>query len=154
MKRVFLGGTCVDSTWRSEIKPLLEKAGLSYFDPVLPNPEDWDDAAKEKEKEERENCDFCVYVITPKMKGVYSIAEAVDDSNKRSEKIIFIVLKEDDDFTFYDDELSSLESVGDLIVNNGGFYANNLEAAVLFMYQSQNISIENINSNWPWKQTI
>lgn len=34
------------------------------------------------------------------MTGVYSIAEVVDDSNKRPEKTIFTILKEYDDTKF------------------------------------------------------
>ena len=40
----------------------------------------------EEEIKQRAECDFCLYVITPKMTGVYSIAEVVDDSNKRPEQ--------------------------------------------------------------------
>ena len=36
--RVFLGGTCGGSTWRNQIIPMLEKAGINYFDPVV---SDW-----------------------------------------------------------------------------------------------------------------
>lgn len=30
--KVFLGGTCNNSTWREELKPLLK---IDYFDPVV-----------------------------------------------------------------------------------------------------------------------
>ena len=35
MKKVFLGGTCNESTWRNELIPLLENAGVEYFNPVV-----------------------------------------------------------------------------------------------------------------------
>lgn len=38
MNRVFLGGTCADTTWRSELIPLLEDKKIEYFNPVV---EDW-----------------------------------------------------------------------------------------------------------------
>ena len=36
--RVFLGGTCANTTWRNELIPLLEKMGIDYFNPVV---DDW-----------------------------------------------------------------------------------------------------------------
>ena len=41
---------------------------------------------------ERETADFVLYGITNYIKGVYSIAEVVDDSNKRPGKTIFLNL--------------------------------------------------------------
>lgn len=144
-KRVFLGGTCNDSKWRDEVIPLLEKSGLDYFNPVVGEDEDWDEAAQQREKEERRDCDFCLYGITPEMTGVYSIAEAVDDSNKRPQKVILCALREYNDLSFDEGQWMSIEAVGELVTNNGGHFCTNLEAAVLFMYQSNNISIESIN---------
>ena len=50
----------------------------------------------EEELKQREECDFVLYVITPKMTGVYSIAEVVDDSNKRREKTLFYFMEKDE----------------------------------------------------------
>ena len=84
--KVFLGGTCNESTWRNDLIKLLK---IDYFNPVV---DDWNEEAYQEELRQREICDFCLYVITPKMTGVYSIAEVVDDSNKRPEKTIFCYL--------------------------------------------------------------
>ena len=83
-KKVFLGGTCNQSTWRKHLIPLLE---IDYFNPVV---EVWNDGAYQKELDERANCDYCLYVITTKMKGVYSIAEVIDDSNNDQKKLYFV----------------------------------------------------------------
>src|SRR5687768_12798989 len=80
---IFLGGTCNGSNWRDQLKPLLT---IEYFDPVVT---DWNEEAQKREIEKRETCDLVLYVITPRMTGVYSIAEAIDDSNKRPEKTLF-----------------------------------------------------------------
>ena len=77
MKKVFLGGTLGDSTWRKKLIPRLE---IDYFDPVVG---DWTPECQEEEIKQRQNCEFVLYVISPYMQGVYSIAEVVDDSNKR-----------------------------------------------------------------------
>ena len=60
--KVFLGGTCAGWKWRDELQPLLK---CDYYNPNG---------------------------ITNGIKGVYSIAEVVDDSNKRPEKTIFLNL--------------------------------------------------------------
>lgn len=112
--RVFLGGTCNESTWRDELIPRLL---IEYFNPVVDN---WDETAYKRELMERETCDYCLYVITPKMTGVYSIAEAVDDSNKRPKKTIFCIRPTDGSERFSTSQLRSLEKVGQMIENNGG----------------------------------
>ena len=113
--RVFLGGTCNNSTWREELIPMLK---IDYFNPVV---EDWDDNAQKREIFERQICDFVLYVITSEMAGVYSIAEVVDDSNKRPEKTLFCVLM--DGFT--EGQMRSLLSVARMVEENGGnvFYS-------------------------------
>lgn len=65
--KVFLGGTCAGWKWRDELQPLLK---CDYYNPIVKN----------------------LYGITNGIKGVYSIAEVVDDSNKRPEKTIFLNL--------------------------------------------------------------
>lgn len=121
MKKVFLGGTCNESTWREKLIPMLN---VSYFNPVV---EDWDADAMKEEIHQRKICDFCLYVITPKMSGVYSIAEVIDDSNKRPEKTIFCVLMKDaPDLEFTTGQLRSLDQVGKMVVKNGGEYFKTL----------------------------
>lgn len=76
--RIFLGGTCANSTWRDELIPELDKLGYSYFNPVVP---DWTPECQEIEKiEKNENCDCHLYILTPEMKGVFSIAEIIDSA--------------------------------------------------------------------------
>lgn len=74
-KRFFLGGTTAGSTWRNEVIQELEKRKLEYFNPVVP---DWNDEARKKEEEEKEKCDTMLFLITPEMQGVYSIAEIIN----------------------------------------------------------------------------
>ena len=88
-KKVFLGGTCAESTWRDE---LIENLTIKYYNPVV---DDWTPECMDEEIRQREACDFCLYVITPLMQGVYSIAEVVDDSNKRPKKVVFCVIEAD-----------------------------------------------------------
>lgn len=120
MAKVFLGGTCNGSAWRKELIPMLN---IDYFNPVV---EDWTPECMEEEIRQREKCDYCLYVITPKMTGTYSIAEVVDDSNKRPEKTVFCVLPADGDYSFDTAQAKSLYQVRKMIENNGAKYCGSL----------------------------
>ena len=112
MRKVFLGGTCHTSTWRDELIPQLK---IDYFNPVVPR---WTPECIEEELKQREECDLCLYLITNDMVGQYSIAEAVDDSNKRPKKTIFTFIPEG----MSNHQIKSMNQVGELIRNNGGLY--------------------------------
>jgi len=131
-KKVFLGGTCNNSKWRDE---LIKDLDVPYFNPVV---EDWTPECQEEELRQRRDCEVVLYVITPLMKGTYSIAEAVDDSNKRPKKTVFCFLEvepntvksyqgKNDGFHFYDDEIKSLNMVKRMISENGAKVFDNLK---------------------------
>jgi len=103
---------------------------IDYFNPVV---DDWTEDDMEKERQEREASDFCLYTITPRMTGVYSIAEAVDDSNKRPEKTVFVGLKEDGDEEFDKGQWKSLGQVSRMIKENGGQVFESLKLAANYM---------------------
>lgn len=112
MKKVFLGGTCNGSTWRDE---LIKQLKIDYYNPIVDN---WTIEHQKEELKQRKICDFCLYVITPKMTGVYSIAEAIDDSNKRPDKTLFCILDEDNGILFTNSQRKSLAMVEQMIKNN------------------------------------
>ena len=124
---VFLGGTCNDSGWREELIPQLS---INYFNPVVP---DWNEEAYKRELEARENSEFCLYVLTPKMTGVYSIAEVVDDSNKRPEKTVFCFLEKDGDLEFDKHQLKSLVNTGKMVKANGATVLGSLTEVAEFL---------------------
>ena len=115
--KVFLGGTCNNSTWRNE---LIKKLKIDYFNPVV---DDWTPECQEEEIKQRKTCDFVLYTITKEMKGVYSIAEVIDDSNKQPMKTIFCLLEKG----FDKGELLSLNMVYEMVLNNGGKCFKNLD---------------------------
>lgn len=129
--KVFLGGTCNESTWREELKPMLS---IEFFDPVVP---DWNEAAATEEIKQRKECDFVLYVITPRMTGVYSIAEVVDDSNKRPNDTIFCLLENDKDegtpITFSPAAMKSLHAVKSMVAKNGGTVLDSLQAVATYL---------------------
>ena len=111
--KVFLGGTWAESKWREY---LIEGLKMNYFNPVV---EDWTQECQEEEIKQRKECDFVLYCITPKMEGVYSIAEVVDDSNKRPYKTLFCILDEDEGKVFTEGQRRSLNAVSKLVKENG-----------------------------------
>lgn len=129
MAKVFLGGTCCGTVWRQKLIKLLK---IDYYNPVVP---DWTEECMKEELRQREICDYCLYTITPSMKGVYSIAEVVDDSNKRPEKTILCILEKDipkkNNYTcqyiksFTYGQMKSLNQVARMVKENGGqvFYS-------------------------------
>lgn len=125
--KVFLGGTCNNSTWRGLLIPLLT---IDYFNPVV---EDWTEECMEEERRERALCDFCLYTITPRMVGVYSIAEVVDDSNKKPGKTILVLLQADFPDSFSPAQWKSLKAVAALVESNGGIVFTSLLKAAIYL---------------------
>lgn len=115
--RVFLGGTCNGSTWRDELTPMLN---IDYFNPVV---EDWTPECMEEEIRQREECDYCLYTITSDMTGTFSIAEVVDDSNKRPKKTILCLLSKG----FTEFQVKSLHQMAKMVESNGGAVVSSLE---------------------------
>ena len=109
--KVFLGGTCNETTWRNE---LIEGIQLNFFNPVV---DDWTPECQKREINEKDNhCNIHLYVITAKMLGVYSIAEAIDSADTKGKVTIFHVIP--DGFSF--PKLKSLEAVCNLVIRKGG----------------------------------
>jgi hypothetical protein len=132
MKKVFLGGTCNNSRWRDYLISLLD---IEYFNPVV---EDWTEECMKEELKQRAECDYCLYVITPKMTGVYSIAEVVDDSNKRPDKVILCVLHKDGDSEFTAGQMKSLGQVAKIVRDNGGHVVQDLKLIADYLNMESN----------------
>ena len=127
MKKVFLGGTCNGSQWRNKIIPMLK---IDYFNPVVDN---WTPECMKEELKQRKDCDYVLYIITPKMTGVYSIAEVVDDSNKQPEKTLFCFQTHDDGFEFTQGQIKSLNAVAEMVVRNGSKFFTEYKTIVEFL---------------------
>lgn len=131
--RVFLGGTGNNSKWRDKLIPLLT---IDYFSPIV---HEWTNEAKARELQERKQCDVVVYAITPEMAGVYSIAEAVDDSNKRPERMVLCILEWYVGMRavrFTKPQLKSLDAVAELVLKNGGRVCRSLDELAATLNQT------------------
>jgi len=113
---------------------MLDKLGIEYFNPVVP---EWDEQAQANELRERETADFVLYTLTPKMEGVYSIAEVVDDSNKRPDKTVFVLLSNDETVKWAPKAGNSMQAVKKLLQRNGVATFDSLEAAADYLWVSQ-----------------
>lgn len=121
--KVFLGGTCADSKWREKLIPMLN---VNYFNPVT---HQWDEAARQEEIKQRKECDLVLYVLS-RIYSTYSIAETVDDSNKRPQKTICCVINEkfsNNKLILNKQDLKHLDQVGKMVERNGGKYFKSLE---------------------------
>lgn len=121
--KVFLGGTCSGYKWRNDLIPKLK---CNYYNPMTRG---WSEETRQREVKERNTADYVLYVITSSINGVYSIAELIDDSNKRPEKTIVCVL--------YDGMRNgmshSLRAVVNLAKSNGANICNNLDEVAQFL---------------------
>ena len=118
-KIAFLGGTCNGSVWREELISKLD-SDSKFFNPVV---DDWNQEAYELELKYRETSSVLVYWINSSMTGVYSIAEAVDDSHLNPDRVVFGF----DENGFDEDQIKSLKKTSDMISKNGGRVVSSLE---------------------------
>ena len=125
--KVFLGGTVNGSKWRDYIIPQLR---IEYFNPVVAI---WNDEAHEKEQYEKRTCDYCLYVLTPKLTGFYALAEIVHDCHSRPDKVIYCFLKDDQERFFTGAELRSLEELGQLVVSLGGKWCRHIDDVIILL---------------------
>jgi hypothetical protein len=109
--RVFLGGTCANTSWRKE---LISKLEIDFFNHVVDDgtPE----CQKNEEVEKSTHCNVHLYIITKEMIETFSIAEAVDSACSANKQTIFHVIPDG----FGDAELRSLRAVADLVLKRGG----------------------------------
>lgn len=122
MNKVFLGGTCAKTDWREKLINMSRGNNLNFFNPVVSN---WTPANKLVEDIMKEyKCNIHLYVLTSEMKGVYSVAEAVQSSHQRGIVTIVHVMPEG----FDDAQLKSLDATLDLLKSNGAITlkSNNL----------------------------
>lgn len=111
MNKVFLGGTYGDTSWRNILIPILK---INYFNPIVSN---WTTECQKKEIFEKEKeCNIHLYVITKEMKGVFSIAEAIESVHMNNKTTILHIIPDG----FNTNELKSLEAVLNMVIKHGG----------------------------------
>jgi hypothetical protein len=111
MNKVFLGGTCAESTWRNKLINFLD---VDYFNPVV---DDWtSDCQAREESEKSVDCNIHLYVITAAMTGVFSIAEVIESAHMDGKTTILHVIPEG----FSRAQIKSLDAVVNMVIKHGG----------------------------------
>ncbi len=129
--KVFLGGTCDGEDYRTKLIPMLK---VPYFNPVV---DDWTKEAQEKETiEKRDLCGIHLYVITPFIKGVFSIAEAVESAMTLHKCTIFYIDSID---KFEEHMIKSLQATQDLLRRNGATIAYSIEGVASYINSYKDI---------------
>ncbi|WQJ53582.1 MAG: phosphoesterase [Wendovervirus sonii] len=130
--RVFLGGTCNNSTWRKEIIPELT---IEYFNPVV---KDWTEEAKQNEEIEKHiKCNLQLYVLTPRMTGTFSIAEVTESAINNGKRTVLCILDKDKkgskDIEFDESQKRSLDALKELVKKYGAYTCDNLKDAAKYL---------------------
>lgn len=127
--KVFLGGTCNGSQWRGYPEKHLK---MPWFNPVV---EDWDAQAMEREEYEKASSLYHLYVLTPKMKGCYAVAELINDCHTPGFQTYFCYLEEDEGLRFEAHQLKAMKAIADMVEKIGGVYKPSLEETVQALNQ-------------------
>lgn len=133
---VFLGGTTFKDEsmdWRHEILGRV-KSEVKCFNPVV---DDWNEYQRKIEESAKANSKYKLYVITPQMRGVYSIAEMVHDSIKFGENTLICILPEYKGKKFNDSQLRSLNATLELCKNYNATILYTLDGIVEYLNSSR-----------------
>jgi 8-oxo-dGTP pyrophosphatase MutT (NUDIX family) len=89
---------------------------------------DWGEEAQTLEKQAKEDCGISLYVITPHLEGVYSIAEMTEDAiTRRPERTVVCILSEYHGKSFEKAAQRSLDAVVDLLKKHSCHIVPNLQ---------------------------
>lgn len=109
--KVFLGGTCNDSTWRGKLIPLLNTS-VEVFNPVVEN---WSLETQQTEEHEKRAALLNLYVLTPKQTGFYSFSELAVSAMKDPEHTVVTVLNDDEGVEWDEKQKASIDAVEKLL---------------------------------------
>ena len=131
---IFLGGTTNKTTWRDTfIHYMSEKdPKIKCFNPVVEN---WTAQCIELENFVKMHSKYHVYVLTPRMRGAYSIAEMIDSVHDKTKKVYIYIYDEDidDDGNVIKWDLqmkNSLNVISNMIITHGGHVAKSLNELI------------------------
>lgn len=118
---VFLGGTTGGYAWRQEVEGLLE--GIDSFNPVV---EEWNEETKRLEDHAKDKALFHLYVITPDMSGIYSIAEMTESAIQHPHGTVICFSEKGADSTWTEHQQKSNAAVVELLKKYGATVCTDL----------------------------
>ena len=121
--KVFLGGTCGNSTWRSELTPKLDPS-IDAYNPVVPK---WTQECQKIEDAHKENDDIVLFVITPETKSPYSISEITRYAILSPKRTVVCVLPEANGMKFEMHEAKAWDKILKDISADGAKVCDTLE---------------------------
>lgn len=127
MSKVFLGGTCAETKWRDKV---IDGLNIDYFNPVV---DDWTpDCIAEEYRQKNKLCDIHLYVITPQMKGIFSIAEVIQSCFTPGKKVVLCVMNSDeiDDSSWTKEMKKSLDEFQNLAKKDGAIICHSLNEVI------------------------
>jgi hypothetical protein len=87
--QVFLGGSCNPTTWRVNIAiPLLEKAGITYYNPQL---DYWLPELVEVEAQAKCDAEVILMIIDDETRAVASMIEAAENIGENPWKVVLVI---------------------------------------------------------------
>lgn len=143
MKKVYISITDETSSWLDELRKL---PGVEYLnDPAVK------DFIKDDEDQLlRQNADYVVYVITPRIEDYDVISQLVDDSNKLTERTLFLYLESDGEKSFNPHQIKSLNAIGEMVNINQSKWCRTTEE--LAEHLSQDLR-EAVNTTFEWQKS-
>jgi hypothetical protein len=88
---IFLGGACAPTTWRRDIAiPLLDDAGIAYYNPQVEN---WSPELVAIEAAAKREARWLLFVIGRETRAVASMIEAAQYCAQRPERVVLVVDK-------------------------------------------------------------
>lgn len=136
LSKVFLGGTTAGPDWRPELIPLLN---CPFFNPVV---KDWNEAARQQEVHEKKECGISLYVLTPYLSGVFSIAEVVEDCiSRRPGRTVLCVLRQYQGKGFDTHVARSIDALIGLVKEHGCFITEDLQSAALVINKLSQVDL-------------
>lgn len=128
---VYLGGSCNYGNWREKLIGLLK---VNYINPVEG---DWSEAAFRRNVDDKNESDFILYVITPSSVNGFTVAAAVDDSNKHPGKTLVCYWNPSEEWLYDPRRARAMEAVAKMIAENGARFFADLETVAEFLNRSE-----------------
>jgi ADP-ribose pyrophosphatase YjhB (NUDIX family) len=136
VSKVFLGGTTAGPDWRPELISLLQ---CPFFNPVV---KDWNEEARQQEVHEKKECGTSLYVLTPYLSGVFSIAEVVEDCiSRRPGRTVLCVLRQYQGKDFENHMARSIDALIGLVKEHGCFITEDLQSTATVLNQLSQVDI-------------
>lgn len=131
---VFLGGTTNKSTWRAEFLKLINDTNskIKCFNPVVEN---WTQECIDIENFVKHHAKYHIYVLTPRMMGVYTIAEMCESAHNHTKKTYFHIKDEDCDDNgntiYWEPHMkNSLNATSNMLISHGAYKMNSIDELV------------------------